>query len=306
MAAVRDFLAHTSELPGKTQAMEWLSGLIRRLFGRVIRLYMKRALSLTLSKWRVTTIASRTRNTNTAGLSRNRSYGILASNPGAKRPVIKSGQVMGSKLGVKSVSGSPNVSVLQLGSEGGTGHSVTAKGRKEASHQLLSPKSLKRPTSVPPTESPASKPITPFQLFQSPQSLDKAHTPKPELDVGTRLFQKAQEMENRLEAMRKSLEPDYSFKPSLARNTGRWLSQKSAKSTPKKQRAVHDEDVAVVSSAAAISVLSRIAETGGKEIGRRKPEKEGNKQVHQGELQHKYVLVDFAGDSDPSDPYLSP
>jgi len=295
--------SRTGGLVGNTQAVEWLSAMLRRLLGRVIRLYMKRALSLTLSKWRVSTLSSRPSKAATTVLTRNRSYGLLASKPGVKRPVVKGIQTSGSKLVVKSVSGSPNVSVLMLGNEGGTGHSgAGAKGRKEGSGLLTSPRSLKRPTSVPPAESPASKPITPFQLFQSPQSLHKDPASKPALDVGTRLYQKAQEMENRLEAMRKSLEPDYSFKPSLSRNTERWLSQKSAKSTPKKKRSVPDEDVAVVSSAAAISVLSRIAETGGREE-RRKPEIRSVYPAR--ELPSNYVLVDFAGD-DPSDPYLSP
>lgn len=66
-------------------------------------------------------------------------------------------------------------------------------------------------------------------------------------DVGTRLFNQAQEIESKRAEMRRSMEPDYSFTPRLAQNTQKWLSQKSAKSTPMKVR-VGSEEVAVVSS----------------------------------------------------------
>lgn len=77
-------------------------------------------------------------------------------------------------------------------------------------------------------------------------------------DVGTRLFNQAQEIESKRAEMRKSMEPDYSFTPRLAQNTQKWLSQKSAKSTPMKTR-VGSEEVAVVSSSTLLGPIGEMA-----------------------------------------------
>lgn len=177
-----------------------------------------------------------------------------------RRPTTQ--QALARKLGLKSSGGSPTMRLLRP--EG----SAVKKGY----HPLVSPRASKRPISVSPCDSP--KATASFQLGPVPKSA---------LDVGTRLYQKAQEIENKLDAMRKAQEPEYTFTPSLARNTDRWLNQKSAKSTPKKQRAP-EEDVAVVSSAA-VSLLSRLADYSGQVRKVSPPEEPSN-----------YVLVDFTGD----------
>lgn len=175
-----------------------------------------------------------------------------------RRPIAQQSR----KLALKSSGGSPN---LRLPREG------SGTALRKGYHPLVSPRASKRPISVSPCDSP--KATFPFQLGPAPKTA---------LDVGTRLYQKAQEIENKLDAMRKAQEPEYSFTPSLSRNTERWLNQKSAKSTPKKQRA--PEDVAVVSSAA-ISLLNRLADYTGQVRKVTPPE----------ESPH-CVLVEFTGD----------
>lgn len=78
-------------------------------------------------------------------------------------------------------------------------------------------------------------------------------------DIGTRLYNQAQEIETKRAEMRKSMEPDYSFTPRLAQNTQKWLSQKTAKLTPMKTR-VRCEEVAVVSSSTVIGRMNTIGE----------------------------------------------
>lgn len=228
---------------------------VRRLSVKLLKMYMKRALSLTLGKWRIVTVSQRHTAPSQATLNRTRSFAVILNKSGKKN--VGKTQI-GAKIGLKSNGNSPNVKNLTIGVENGGW-----KGKKEGETQATSPRMLKRPTSVPPTESPSAKQITPFQIGASPQP----RSTKATVDVGTRLYQKAQEIEDRLEAMRKSMEPGYTFTPSLARNTEKWLNHKSAKSTPVKQRAEWEEDVAVVSSAAAVSALSRIGETkGGRKV----------------------------------------
>ena len=66
-------------------------------------------------------------------------------------------------------------------------------------------------------------------------------------DVGSRLHNKAQEIEMKKQKIRKSLKVDYSFRPTLAENTNRWLNRSSREN--KNSR----EEIAVVSSASILN-----------------------------------------------------
>ena len=262
MAARRVPTSQPSE--SDAQIIDRLSQVVRRLLARVIRQHMKRALGLTIRKWRIAANSKQ-----------------LLDQARLPHAGLKCQQGFVRKLGIKRSGGSPNAR-FQGGELGG-------RGKKEAIHPLVSPRASKRQISVSPNDSPSAKTTTSFQLGPLPS--------KSTLDVGTRLYQKAQEIESKLDALRKAQEPEYTFTPSLARNTDRWLSQKSAKSTPKKLRAAPEEDIAVVSSATAVSLLSRIAE-----IGSRQDSGQVKKVYPPVEPSSPYVLVDFTGD----DPYLSP
>lgn len=67
-------------------------------------------------------------------------------------------------------------------------------------------------------------------------------------DVGARLHNKAQEIEQKKQKIRKSLKVDYSFRPTLAENTNRWLNR----STRENHKSSHEE-IAVVSSASILN-----------------------------------------------------
>lgn len=67
-------------------------------------------------------------------------------------------------------------------------------------------------------------------------------------DVSLRLYNKAQEIENHKDEMRKSLMPEYTFTPKLASGTKKWLNSKS-----KKEFRNNDEEVAVVSGSKVLS-----------------------------------------------------
>jgi hypothetical protein len=68
-------------------------------------------------------------------------------------------------------------------------------------------------------------------------------------DVGTRLYNQAQEIEKKKELMRKSFEPEYPFTPQIAENTDKWLNGKSKENRPSLTQA----EVAVVSSASILN-----------------------------------------------------
>lgn len=67
-------------------------------------------------------------------------------------------------------------------------------------------------------------------------------------DVGVRLFNKAQEIEQKKQNIRKSLRVNYSFKPTLAENTNRWLNRSSRENHKDSY-----EEIAVVSSASILN-----------------------------------------------------
>ena len=66
--------------------------------------------------------------------------------------------------------------------------------------------------------------------------------------VGLRLFNKAQEIENHKNDLRKMLAPDYSFTPKLSTGTEKWLKSKS-----KKEIKPNEEEVAIVSGSKVLS-----------------------------------------------------
>jgi hypothetical protein len=102
-----------------------------------------------------------------------------------------------------------------------------------------------------------SRPDSPS--FRVPKSETRANSSRPTSappkrgkvneDVGARLHNKAQEIEEKKEKIRKKLKVDYSFKPTLAENTNKWLN----KSTRESHKNSHEE-IAVVSSAAVLNL----------------------------------------------------
>lgn len=101
-----------------------------------------------------------------------------------------------------------------------------------------------------------SRPDSPS--FRVPKSETRANSSRPTSappkrgkneDVGARLHNKAQEIEEKKEKIRKKLKVDYSFRPTLAENTNRWLN----KSTRESNKNSHEE-IAVVSSAAILNM----------------------------------------------------
>lgn len=87
--------------------------------------------------------------------------------------------------------------------------------------------------------------------IQRPQSVRSESQCESPLDFGSRLHQKAQEIEQKKETIRKSLEPEYSFTPKISKNTPKWLS-----SRVKKEKDVKNEEVAVVSGNCVLGVSS--------------------------------------------------
>mmetsp|Transcript_30745 Transcript_30745/g.53829 ORF Transcript_30745/g.53829 Transcript_30745/m.53829 type:complete len:390 (-) Transcript_30745:3048-4217(-) len=77
------------------------------------------------------------------------------------------------------------------------------------------------------------------------------NTVKEEDNVGTRLYNRAQEIESKREQLKRSYEPEFSFAPRLALNTEKWLNHRASKdfkATPS------SDEVAVVSSVAIMSL----------------------------------------------------
>lgn len=70
-------------------------------------------------------------------------------------------------------------------------------------------------------------------------------------DFGTRLFNRASEIENKRQQLRLSYEPEFSFAPRLAINTDKWLSNRASKDF---KSISATEEVAVVSSVAVIGL----------------------------------------------------
>lgn len=66
-------------------------------------------------------------------------------------------------------------------------------------------------------------------------------------DFGARLHNKAQEIEIKKQKIRKSLKVDYSFRPTLAENTSKWLNKSS------RENKNYKEEIAVVSSASILN-----------------------------------------------------
>lgn len=146
-----------------------------------------------------------------------------------------------------------------------------AKKKEESKSDRLKMDPHRRPISVPPEredfsaalrvhgrEEQSSTPVQPSDEAKSALSKPaRGKSSQRGNDVGTRLFNQAQEIESKRAEMRKSMEPDYSFTPRLAQSTQKWLSQKSAKSTPMKTR-VGSEEVAVVSSSTLLGPIGEM------------------------------------------------
>lgn len=66
-------------------------------------------------------------------------------------------------------------------------------------------------------------------------------------DVSLRLYNKAQEIKNHKDEIRKSLIPDYTFTPKLSNGTKKWLNSKS------KKEIKSNEEIAVVSGSKVLS-----------------------------------------------------
>lgn len=67
-------------------------------------------------------------------------------------------------------------------------------------------------------------------------------------DFGARLHNKAQEIEQKKQKIRKSLKVNYSFRPTLAENTNRWLNRSNRENHKNSY-----EEIAVVSSASILN-----------------------------------------------------
>lgn len=102
-----------------------------------------------------------------------------------------------------------------------------------------------------------TRPESPGPRVQASELTGKPNTSRPTSappkrerrsdDFGSRLHNKAQEIEDKKQKIRKSLKVDYSFRPKLAENTNRWLLRN--RDTYKTTR----EEIAVVSSASILN-----------------------------------------------------
>ncbi|OMJ88778.1 hypothetical protein SteCoe_9244 [Stentor coeruleus] len=93
--------------------------------------------------------------------------------------------------------------------------------------------------------------------IQRPKSVKSESQCESPIDFGSRLHQKAQEIEQKKENIRKSLEPEYSFTPKISKNTPKWLNSRLKKGKDvKKEKDVKNEEVAVVSGNCVLGVSS--------------------------------------------------
>lgn len=106
---------------------------------------------------------------------------------------------------------------------------------------MLIPKPFIKKLIIPkPDEKPSQKPP------QSPLSKTLRADGSPK-DVSLRLYNKAQEIQNHKDEIRKSLIPDYTFTPKLSNGTKKWLNSKS------KKEIKSSEEVAIVSGSKVLS-----------------------------------------------------
>lgn len=122
--------------------------------------------------------------------------------------------------------------------------------RTDISNPDLKP--VKRYTSLPPKQEEQDSKSLFLKLkagLQSKAAMRNNSRKPRNTDVGTRLYNKAQEIEKKKEIMRKSFEPDYSFTPQIAESTDRWLNVKTIREN---RPSLAPEEIAVVSSAAAL------------------------------------------------------
>jgi hypothetical protein len=77
--------------------------------------------------------------------------------------------------------------------------------------------------------------------IKRPRSVRPASVDSP-VDIGERLFKKAEELELKKEKIRKSLEVDYSFTPKISLGTPKWLQSRTRTEIQKK-----NEEIAIVS-----------------------------------------------------------
>ena len=148
--------------------------------------------------------------------------------------------------------------------------------QKPIIHKFLSWKSLlpaKKPRNVSKIPVPRSvkenssrdmrRPDSPGLRIPKSDSNPKAYSTRPTSappkrentsdDFGSRLHNKAQEIEIKKQKIRKALKVDYSFKPTLAEHTNRWLNRSS------RAHKYSKEEIAVVSSASVLGFTRSFA-----------------------------------------------
>ena len=173
---------------------------------------------------------------------------------------IKSARPAESKIPV------PKIATEKLSEERHRGRSRSISKDKENQRtevvskpipELKEPR-VKRPISVPPKRHPDDSLLTKVQTEARNRAAGYSSKP-PASDsevAGHRLYQHAQEIERRREMMRKSMEPEYSFTPQITQSTEKWLLHKVSKGGKGVEGSRPQDEVAVVSSAAALSFLS--------------------------------------------------